>query len=166
MTLNNAQIVAIDSVPFYVDAGIEAAINSIVSGKFSLSGEAFLTAVNAALDPALPGLGEDLLLQIIVDLKAKGEFTNFQVFGTEMPYAAQRPEAPGGIAADGSFFSTPTTGVYNIRVYKNGALAWTATGRDISIDRSLNNSGFVAGDVMQVALETGGVVGWWGRVTI
>lgn len=160
------QIVVIDSVPFYVDAGIEAVVNSITAGQFSISGTEFLAMVNAALDPALPKIEENLLLQVIADLKAKGKFSNFQVFGIEVPPAAQRPEAPGGIAADGSFFSTPVTGIYNIRVYRNGALVWVATGRDIAVDRSLDNSGFVSSDIMQAALETGGVVGWWGRVTI
>lgn len=164
--LENAQVVVVDSVPFYADAGIETVINSIVSGRFSLTGEEFLTAVNDAIDPTLPNIGGDLLLRIIADLKFIGKFTNFQIFGVEMPPAAQRTEAPGGIATDGSFFSTPTSGVYNIRVYRNGGLIWVAQDRDIAVDRSLNNSGFVPGDVMQVALEINGVVGWWSRTTI
>jgi hypothetical protein len=164
MSIETAQITAIDSVPFYVDAGIEATINGIVATEFSIGGPALLAEINSAI--ALPDLSGDLLLQIIADLKAIGKFTGFTVFQTEMPSAVERPVAPGGIAADGSFFSTPTTGMYAVRVYKNGGFVYQSAPKDLSVDRSLINTGFLSGDVMQIALVTGGVVGWWGRITI
>lgn len=164
MSVSEAQIVSIDAVPFYVDAGIEAVINSIVAGSFSISGPDFLDAINQAI--VLPDLSGDLLLQIISDIKAIGGFGGFEVFQTELPSAVSRPEAPGGISSDGSFFSTPTAGIYAVRVYKNGAFVYQSEPVDLAINRSLNNTGFSPGDVIQVALVTGGVVGWWGRETI
>lgn len=164
MSIEEAQIVAIDAVPFYADAGIEATINGIVAGAFSLSGPDFLTAVNGAI--SLPDVNGDLLLQIISDLKAIGKFTGFQVFETALPDPVERPEAPAGFASDGSFFSTPTSGTYKVRVWKNGGFVYESAPVDLSVNRSLNNSGFAQGDVMQVALVAGGVVGWWGRGTI
>lgn len=167
MSIEEAQIVSLDAVPFYVDAGISTVINSIVAGAYSISGNDFLEEVNTILTQnQLPEINGDLLLQIISDRKALGEFTGFVIFQTEIPPAVDRPVAPGGIAADGSFFSTPTSGIYRVRVYKNGALVYESEPVDLSVNRSLNNTGFVQGDVMQVALVSGGVVGWWGRVTI
>lgn len=152
-----------NTIPRYQDAGVAAVIESLSEQGGTLA--EFLTAFNEAI--SLPDLNEDMFLRLYSDLKFKGELPNTLVTGeVTIPEPVERPEAPGGIASDGSFFSTPTSGTYKVRVWKNGAFVYESAPVDLSANRSLNNSGFAPGDVMQVALVSGSVVGWWGRVTI
>lgn len=163
MVSENAILINKDLVPQYEDAGIAATINA-VAAQYK-RGQDILTAINDAI--SLPDLTWETFLRIFTDLKAAGFLNDGVVLlGETLPDPIERPARVGGISADGSFFSTPTSGTYNIRVFKNGAFVYQATGVDIAVNRSLNNTGFIAGDVMQVGLELGGVVGWWGRVTI
>lgn len=153
----------INTVPRYQDAGVAAVIESLSEQGGTLA--EFLTAFNAAI--SLPALNEDMFLRLYSDLKFKGDLPNTLITGEVIiPDPIERPVAPGGLASDGSFFSTPTSGTYKVRVWKNGTFVYESAPVDLSANRSLNNSGFQAGDVMQVALVAGGVVGWWGRVTI
>jgi hypothetical protein len=152
-----------NTVPRYQDAGVATVIESLSEQGGTLS--EFLEAFNGAI--SLPALNEDMFLRLYSDLKARGVLPNTLITGDVLiPDPVERPEAPGGIASDGSFFSTPTSGTYRVRVYKNGGFVYESEPVDLSVNRSLNNAGFQSGDVMQVALVSGGVVGWWGRKII
>lgn len=153
----------LNTIPRYEDAGAASVIELLSEQGGTL--EEFLVVFNAAI--SLPALNEDMFLRLYSDLKFKGELPNTLITGdVTIPLPVERTEAPAGFASDGSFFSTPDNGVYVIRVYKNGGFLYQTAPQDLAVNRSLDNSGFLPGDVMQVSLVANGVYGWWGRVTI
>ena len=87
----------------------------------------------------------------------------------ELPQPTARYDAPGELGADGNgvWFGTPATGIEWVRWYVNGQLR-AREQRDLSVDRSmaLSTIGAVSGDVVQIAIEAGGVVGWWARISV
>lgn len=162
MVPENAILIDKDLVPRYESAGIATTINSIAAGY--RRGQTILDDLNAAIAPDLTW---EAFLRIFSDLAAAG-FLNAGVLllGETLPEPIERPERVGGIATNGTFFSTPTSGTYRVRVYRNGGFVYESEEVDLSVNRGLNAAGFGQGDVMQVALVGGGVVGWWGNVTI
>ena len=85
-----------------------------------------------------------------------------------MPAATSRPAAPTGLGSDGNavWYSAPAPEAETIaRWYVNGALAARKTGQYAN-SATLAELGAQAGDVVQVCIEAGGIVGWWGRVAV
>lgn len=166
------RITLINILPLYRDAGADTT-------ALSLAGQghdqiAFITQFNAASD--LPDLTWDGFLQYLADRRAVGELLEIDVTLLDLPDAISRAVAPAGIGfdANGVWFSTPNTGVYDIWWHKNGALAVVQEDQDLSSQRSIvrgtgpGELDVGPGDVVQIALVTTDTIicGWAGRTTI
>lgn len=158
-----------DWIPLYVDAGAAALIRSLA--RQGLAADEFMAAFNAA--SALPGISWAQFKQLYADLRLAGELLDVQVDCAGdpdgLPPAVQRYAAPTGLGAAewGVWFSTPDTGTEIVRWYLNGVLVLRRE-QDLTANRSATIAELraQAGDVVQVCIEAGGVVGWWGRVAV
>jgi len=153
-----------DLIPRAADAGVGAVIRSLSYETIEDMPE-FLARMNSQITPLRMTLAP--LLQFLADMHAEGNLQDVAYDG-DLPDAIARPGAPAGIGADagGVWFGTPDTGTAFVRWYVNGALA-AREERDLSANRymALADIGATAGDVVQIAIENGGVIGWWGRVS-
>jgi len=163
-----------DLIPRCADAGYAALIDSLAG--LNLTESAFLSQLNQ--QGSGPTIVWSMFLQMLSDLQNEG-FCEAVVVqsepAVELPDPIVRTVAPGGIGYDGAsiWFSTPDTGTYYVRWYKNGELV-ARVEQDLSSNRSiLRGSGdgqmdVEAGDVVQICLENQGDIyfGWWGRVEI
>lgn len=160
------RITTTDWLGRYADAGYDALISGLaVQG---LEGTAFLVELN--LVGSQPAMNEKMLVEYVRNRQATGALIEvvIQEMGV-LPEAVARPAAPTGLgaAAWGVWFSTPDTGVATVRWYVNGALKLRRE-HDLAANRSatLAELGAQAGDVVQVCVEAGGVVGWWARIEL
>lgn len=154
-----------DWVARYQDAGYDALISSIAAR--SLTDDVFVELLN--LIGSQPALIWPMLLMYIADRQGAGALAGIQVWGESPPMAQERLDAPTGLGSDanGVWFSTPDTGTAMVRWYVNGALKIRRE-HDLSVNRSatLAELGAVAGNVVQIAVEDAGVVGWWARIVV
>ena len=111
------------------------------------------------------GIDTDELMHYIAERGGLG-----LTFTGELPAATPRPDAPTGLAQNSKSvsFASPACDL-RARWYVNGRFAADgaescarAAGR--RIDKG--DIGVVPGDVVQVALLDGGVVGWWARIEV
>ena len=154
-----------DLIPRAADAGVDAIIRSLSFETIEDMPE-FLTRLNSQMTPLRITLGP--LYQYLADRQAVGELLDVGC-DAALPGAIARYAAPTGLgtAEWGVWFSTPDTGTEIVRWYKNGGLVLRRS-QDLTTNRSamLLELGAQAGDVVQVCIEAGGVVGWWGRITV
>ena len=158
-----------DWIPLYCDDGsVSALVKSLA--RQGLSDVAFIAGFNAA--SAFPAISWLQFLQLYADLRFAGQLLDVQVnlnADEVMPPAVERPAAPSGLGTDGNgvWFSTPTSGLATLRWYVNGAIRLRRE-QDLATNRSVTLAELDAqpGDVVQVCVEAGGVVGWWARVTV
>ncbi len=152
-----------DYGPRLEDAGLDAVILSLVNPK--ILSEALATAVSLAIGEDVSPNAIDLY---IADRWEAGELSQVEHVG-QMPGGTARYARPTGIGTDGTavWFGTPASGIEIVRWYVNGALVIRRQ-HDLSTNRSASAAelGAVPGNVVQIAIEAGGVVGWWGRITI
>lgn len=160
------RIVSIDWVSRCEDANYDALIESLAPQ--GLDGPSFVYELNLA--GSQPPFNEAMLVEYISDRQGAGALNSVEVqdFGA-LPAPTSRYAAPTGLGEDGSgvWFSTPDSGIEWVRWYVNGALA-ARESRDLSSNRSqtLAAIGAVSGDVVQICIESGGVIGWWERIEI
>lgn len=160
------RIVSTDWIPRCADAGYDAIIESLAPQ--GLDGEAFVAALNQA--GSQPDFNTAMVITYISDRQVANALQSVEVadFGELPPYTL-RYGAPGGLGTDGSgvWFGQPATGAEWVRWYVNGQLR-AREQRDLAADRYmlLATIGAVAGDVVQIAIEAGGVVGWWARIVL
>lgn len=145
------------------DAGLDAVILSLVNPR--IVDVDLAEQVSLAISETLSA---EMLNLYIADRWAAGALTQIEHVGP-MPGGIIRYSAPTDVATDGTavWFAAPTAGTELVRWYVNTALK-VARLQDLSVNRSASVAelGAAPGDVVQVAIEAGGVVGWWGRVTI
>jgi hypothetical protein len=157
-----------DYIPQLEAAGLSATIESLTGQMLDLF--EFVRQLNSAIKP-MPGINDVMLLQYIADAKAAGRLSPMvTVTDVVMPQTITRPGAPDGFGQDanGIWFSTPKSGNADILWYRNGTLALHQKGVNLAQARSVDKSGLAcsAGDTVQVAIYTDGVVGWFGRMSI
>lgn len=154
-----------DLIPRAADAGVGAVIRSLSYETIEDMPE-FLARLNSQITPLRITLQP--LLQFVADMHAEGLLLDVAYDG-DLPEAIVRPAAPTGLGGDdsGVWFGAPDVGTAFVRWYVNGALA-AREERDLSANRymALADIGAQAGDVVQVAIDDAGVVGWWGRVNV
>lgn len=155
----------LDLIPRAADAGLDLVIRSLSYETIDDMPE-FLARMNSQITPLRMTHGP--LLQYIADRQAIGELLDVGCDET-LPDAITRPVQPGGIGAAvwGMWFSTPDTGTAIVRWYVNGALVLRRE-HDLATNRSATREelGAQTGDVVQIAVEGAGVVGWWGRIVL
>lgn len=150
-----------DFIPCLQDAGMDDVILSAFARSVTLA------ALTEAIDNATTwNLSEADVAYYVGQRGGLG----LTVTGGSLPGAIERPDAPTGIGAgvESVWFTTPDTGTEIVRWYVNGALVLRRE-HDLATDRSatLAELGMPqAGDVVQIAIEANGVVGWWGRITL
>lgn len=146
------------------DAGLDAVIESLVNPRISLAD--LTTAINAVTEWTLT---EDIVTQYIAQRWEAGALLTITHRGGGMAGGEVRPAAPTGLglAEWGVWFGAPDAGTKTVRWYVNGALAIRRS-HDLTANRSatLTELGAQAGDIVQVCIEAGGVVGWWGRISV
>lgn len=154
-----------DLIPRAADAGLDAVIRSLSYETIEDMPE-FLARMNSQITPLRVTLGP--LYQYLADRQAVGELLDVGCDAV-LPDAIARYAAPTGLGAAewGVWFSTPATGIEIVRWYVNGALVLRRS-HDLASNRSatLAELGAQVGDVVQVCVEAGGVVGWWGRIQV
>lgn len=155
----------VDLIPRAADAGVDAVIRSLSYETIEDMPE-FLTRLNSQVAPLRLTLGP--LYQYLSDRQAGGTLLDVGC-DEALPTAIARYAAPTGLGAAewGVWFSTPDTGMEIVRWYLNGALVLRRE-QDLASNRSatLAELGAQAGDVVQVCIEAGGVVGWLARVSV
>jgi hypothetical protein len=125
----------------------------------------FLARMNSQITPLR--LTEGPLLQYIADRQHVGALLDVAYDG-ELPPPIERAAAPSGLGTDGAavWFSTPEMTPETVaRWYVNGAPVARKTGQYAN-SATWAELGAAAGDVVQVCLEVGGVVGWWARLAL
>lgn len=155
----------LDLIPRAADAGLDAVIRSLSYETIEDMPE-FLTRMNSQIAPLRVTLAP--LLQYLADRQAVGELLDVG-YDAALPVAIARYAAPTGLGAAewGVWFSTPDVGTEIVRWYLNGAIVLRRA-QDLTTNRSatIAELGALPGDVVQVCIEAGGVVGWWGRLTV
>ena len=155
----------LDLIPRAADVGVDAVIRSLSYETLEDMPE-FLARLNSQIAPLRLTLGP--LYQYLADRQAVGALLDVGC-DDMLPAAIARYAATTGLGADanGVWFSTPDTGTEIVRWYVNGALALRRE-QDLTTNRSATMAelGAQTGDVVQVCIEAGGVVGWWARVTV
>lgn len=145
------------------DAGLDTVILSLVNPK--ITSQALATAVSLAIGEDISADAVDLY---IADRWEAGKLSQIEHVG-QMPGGVERYDAPTGMGTDGTtiWFGPPMSGIEVVRWYVNSALKISRV-QDLSSNRSASVAeiGAISGDVVQVAIESGGVVGWWGRIAI
>ncbi len=157
-----------DWVPRYQDAGYDQLVDDITTKYAQLSIDNLTFLLNYSGE--LHDLTSDLTLIMLQDLYINGLISMVLLEGAPISGGTNRQDAPAGFGQDGSsvWFSTPSTGTYDILWYVNGALTLTQEDQDVSSSRSASKAslGTEVDDIVQVAIVDENVVGWWGRVTI
>lgn len=155
----------IDLIPRAADAGLDNVIDSL-SNETLDDMPTFVARMNSQITPLR--LTIKPLLQYVADRQHVGKLLGVGYDG-ELPTPIERPAAPTGLGTDGNgvWFSTPDIGTAMMRWYVNGAIRIRRE-HDLATNRSatVGELGAQAGDVVQVCVEAGGVVGWWARITI
>ena len=155
----------LDLIPRAADAGLDLVIRSL-SYETIKDMPAFITQMNSQITPLRVTLAP--LLQYLADRQDSGELLDIACDET-LPAPIERYVAPSGLgtAEWGVWFSTPDAGIEIVRWYVNGAIVLRRE-QDLTTNRSatIAELGAQPGDVVQVCIEAGGVVGWWGRLTI
>ena len=155
----------LDLTPRAADAGVDAVIRSLSYETIEDMPE-FLARLNSQITPLRITLGP--LYQYLADRQAVGALLDVGCDAV-LPEAIARYAAPEGLGAAewGVWFSTPDSGTEIVRWYLNGALVLRRE-QELSSNRSatIAELGAHAGDVVQVCVEAGGVVGWWGRISV
>lgn len=155
----------IDLLARAADAGLDAVITSL-SYRTIKDMPTLLAQMNSQLTPLCVTHGP--LLQYLADRHHVGALLDVAYDG-ELPPPIDRPAAPSGLGTDGSgvWFSTPDIGQATLRWYVNGAIRLRRE-QELPANRSATLAELDAqsGDVVQVCVEAGGVVGWWARVTV
>lgn len=157
-----------DFIPYLADAGLDATIRSLLGRQTDLQ---VLTAnINQQISEGLRlALSSDEVLTYIGERQQVGVFTDIKPDSGNFPAASTRPEAPTGLGQNEAaiWFSAPASDTRVIRWYVNGTLMIEKS-TDCAADRSMLKSvlGCKIGDVVQLAEVSGGVVGWWVRITI
>jgi hypothetical protein len=154
-----------DLIPRAADAGLDAVIRSL-SYETIEDMPSFLARMNSQITPLR--LTQGPVEQYLADRHAVGALLDV-AYDSELPLPVERAAAPSGLGAAewGVWFSTPDTGTEIVRWYMNGALVLRRE-QELSTNRSVTLAELdsTAGDVVQVCIEAGGVVGWWGRVQL
>lgn len=154
-----------DIVPRLIDMGIEPVLRSL--SYRNLHQDEFMAQIGGLIPAA--NIPWDIVLQVISDMHAIGSLIDVQTDAT-LPAPIGRPEAPTGFGqnANGIWFSTPVQGSARLRWYRNGEIKLVEDRADLSVDRSISKSalGVYPGDTVQLAVESYGVVGWWGSISI
>lgn len=164
MSWKDARFNRSDYVPLAQDAGLDAVLATVSLGGVSSQ---VLQRINDAI--AFDVLYDyEMLAHYVADRDLAGVNVG-EVTGGESVTPVARYESPTGIGSDGVgvWFSTPNTGTEIVRWYLNGAQK-IERAQDLTSNRSATVAelGGVAGDIVQVCIVAGGVVGWWGRIVI
>lgn len=155
----------LDLIPRAADAGVDDVVRSLSYETIDDVPE-FLTRLNSQITPLR--ITHEPLLQYVADRQGTGALLDIGC-DEALPAAISRYTAPTGLGADSSgvWFGTPDTGTEWVRWYVNGAPA-AREQRDLASNRymALETIGAVPGDVVQICIEAGGVVGWWARIVV
>jgi hypothetical protein len=155
----------LDLIPRAADAGLDTVVRSLSYETIEDMPE-FLAQMNSQITPLRVTYGP--LLQYLADRQAVGELLDVGC-DEALPEPITRPDAPTGLGAAewGVWFSAPDSGTSIVRWYVNGALKLRRE-HDLATNRSvtMEELGAQAGDVVQIAIEAGGVVGWWARIGV
>ena len=147
------------------DAGLDVVLHSL-SYEMIDDYPGFVTRLNGQIRPLY--ITQNALLQYLADRHHVGALLDV-AFDGELPTPIERAAAPAGLGTDGNgvWFSTPSTGPATLRWYVNGAIRLRRE-QDLATNRSVTLAELDAqpGDVVQVCVEAGGVVGWWARIEI
>lgn len=161
MDYPNASLIRNDWIPRQEDMGLDLYITSIAPQAL----------VGRELELALQesSLSIEMLAQYLADRHTAGELLDIELVDGPVVTGTDRYRAPSGIGTDGNgvWFSDPVAGTEVVRWYVNGELKLERQ-QDLATNRSATVAEMeaVSGDVVQVCIVSGGVVGWWGRVEI
>lgn len=162
---SNATLVSDDWIPRFEDGGFDDLVRSVA--PYGYSGNVLLTELNE--NNHLAYCGWEMLTQYLADRHLAGELTGIHVMDGPEAVGTDRYRAPSGIGTDGNgvWFSDPDTGTEILRWYVNGEKK-VEREQDLATNRSATLAELEAasGDVVQVCVVAGGVVGWWGRIQI
>lgn len=156
------RLIKSDFVPMLHDAGLDNVILLAFVRYIGL--DELRMQINQAGDW---NLDNDDLIHYIAE---RGGGLDLRVIG-DLSAPTPRPDAPAGLAQNstGIRFATPKDGTYTIRWYVNAVLiaeeerdCTKAAGRSITKSRL----GVVLGDIVQIAVNDSGVIGWWGRAVV
>ena len=165
MSYENAVLTSEDWVPRFEDAGFDDLVKSVAPNSYK--GNVLLTELNES--NGLSYCTWEMLAKYLADRQEAGALLGIAIMDGPDAIPETRYDAPAGIGADSVsvWFSTPDTGTEYVRWYVNGELKISRQ-QDLASNRSatLAELGAEAGDVIQVCIEAGGVVGWWARITV
>lgn len=162
----NAVLLSDDWIPRLKDGGGDALIESVAPSAYQ--GSMLIQKLNEFNDTGII-VNIEMLAQYLADRYLAGEMIGVIITGGPEATGTERYDAPTGIGQDenGIWFSTPDTGTEYVRWYVNGQRKIERQ-QDLASNRSatLAELGAGSGDVVQVCVVAGGVVGWWGRVVV
>ena len=162
MDYENTTLVSSDWIPRFQSGDFDTLIESLA--PMGYSGSELLTKLNEANYISYCGI--QMLAQYLADRQMAGALTGISLQDGPDVTGTERYVAPTGIgnSESGVWFTTPNTSTEYVRWYVNGELKIERQ-QDLSSNRSatLSELGASIGDVVQVCIVAGGVVGWWGR---
>lgn len=165
MVYENAVLISEDWVPRFEDGGFDALIESIAPNGYK--GNVLLTKLNEA--NTLPYCTWEMLAKYLADRQNAGALLGIEIMDGPEATPTTRYDAPTGVGTDGTgvWFSTPNTGTEYVRWYVNGELKIRRQ-QDLASNRSATVAELEvqSNDIVQVCIEAGDVIGWWGRVQI
>lgn len=158
------KIINLDWVPRYVNSGAVTIINDLSFDNLEIS--EFVKKFNNRIDESLPSLDQNMLLQLVSDLKSNGLTPLIGLDDGQLGISDIRDAAPTGFGNDGTgvWFSEPSSGTKTTAIYVNGIFKLSQV-KDLSSDRGFNLSaiGAIPGDKVQICFITNDVVGFWGE---